>query len=101
MSDTTIVTTKVVAVLLADGWHRVVQGSFSVGALNFGAGADPGVLGFSFEAADVGNPYRPAALAGPLSSVLAVRQAASARQARELGHPAPRRWVHPAAEAVA
>ena len=101
MSDTTIITTNVIAVLLADGWHQVVHGSFSVGALNIGAGTDLGLLGFSCEEADTGSPYRPSALAGPLSSVLAVRQAASARQARELGHPAPRRWVHPAAEAVA
>ena len=101
MSDTTIVTTKVVAVLLADGWHRVVQGSFSVGALNFGAGADPGLLGFSCEEADTGSPYRPAALAGPLTSVLAVRQVASARHTRELGQPASRRWAHLAPEAVA
>jgi hypothetical protein len=75
MNGTTIATTNVVAVLLADGWHRVVQGSFSVGALGFGADADLGTPGCCFEEADHGSPYRPAALAGPLSSVLAVRLA--------------------------
>jgi hypothetical protein len=71
MSGTTIATSKVIAVLLADGWHRIIQGSFSVAALRFGAEADPGVLGFCCEEVDTGSPYRPAALAGPLNSVLA------------------------------
>ena len=35
MNDTQIAATKVVAVLLADGWHRIVPGSFSVGTLSF------------------------------------------------------------------
>ena len=59
MSGTTIAISRVVAVLLADGWHRIIQGSFSVAALRFGAEADPGVLGFRFEEADTGSPYRP------------------------------------------
>ena len=33
MNDTLIATTKVVAVLLADGWHRIVPGSFGVGPI--------------------------------------------------------------------
>ena len=75
MSDTTIAIAKVAAVLLADGWQRIVPGSFSVGALGFGAGTDPGVPGFCFEEADATSPYRrPAALAGPLDSIIAVRQ---------------------------
>jgi hypothetical protein len=92
MNGTTIATTNVVAVLLADGWHRVVQGSFSVGALGFGLHADPGTPGFCLEEADHGSPYRPATLAGPLSSILAVRLVTPARLTRELGRPA-RRWT--------
>ena len=101
MSGNDVTATRVVAVLLADGWHRIIQGSFSVAALRFGAEADPGVLGFCCEEADTGSPYRPATLAGPLNSVLAVRQVASARQTRELGHLATSRWAHSASEAVA
>jgi hypothetical protein len=82
MSRTMISPAGVVAILLADGWHRVVQGSFSVGALGFGAEADPGVLGFCFDEADNASPHRPAALAGPLTSILAVRQAARIRDIR-------------------
>jgi hypothetical protein len=103
MSSNMIAPATVVAVLLADGWHRVVRGSFSVGAMHFGAHADAGVLGFSFEEADNGSPYRPAALAGPLTSILAVRQAASAARHHpgELTRPATRHWTRPAPEAVA
>jgi hypothetical protein len=68
----------VVSVLLADGWHRVVPGSFSVGSLGLAAGADLGIRGFRFEEADTGSPYQPTVLAGPLDSVIAVRQAAPA-----------------------
>jgi hypothetical protein len=74
---------RVVAVLLADGWHRIVRGSFSVGPLGLGASADLGVPGFSFEEADAGSPYQPTTLAGPLDSIIAVRQATAA--ARRLG----------------
>jgi hypothetical protein len=69
---------RVIAVLLADGWHRIVPGSFRAGPLGFGAGADYGVPGFRFEEADAGSPYQPTALAGPLDSIIAVRQAAPA-----------------------
>ena len=65
MNDTQIATTTVVAVLLADGWHRIVPGSFSVGTLSFGAEAGPGTPGFRFEEADAGRPYQPTVLAGP------------------------------------
>jgi len=78
MSGTTVNPATVVAVLLADGWHRVVPGSFWVGALSFEAGAGPGTPGFRFEQAETGSPYRPATLAGPLRSIIAVRQVRSA-----------------------
>jgi hypothetical protein len=75
MSDNNVAAARVVAVPLADGWHRIVRGSFSVGPQSLGAGADPAVPGFRFEEADVGSPYQPALLAGPLDSIIAVRQA--------------------------
>jgi hypothetical protein len=78
MSDNDVAAARVVSVLLADGWHRIVRGSFSVGRQSFGAGADLGVPGFCFEEADTGSPYQPTALAGPLDSIIAVRQAAGA-----------------------
>ena len=74
MSDNEVAAARVVAVLLADGWHRIVPGSFSVGTLSFGAEAGPGTPGFRFEEADAGRPYQPTVLAGPLSSIIAVRQ---------------------------
>ena len=75
MNDTQIATTTVVAVLLADGWHRIVPGSFRVGPLSFEPEAGPGTPGFRFEEeAETGGPYRPATLAGPLHSIIAVRQ---------------------------
>jgi hypothetical protein len=74
----------VVAVLLADGWHRIVPSSFSVGPLGFGSVADPGVRGFRFEEASVGSPYQPTVLTGPLNSILAVRQVPPA--ARRVGY---------------
>jgi hypothetical protein len=86
MNDTLIATTKVVAVLLADGWHRIVPGSFRVGPLSFEAEAGPGTPGFRFEEeAETGSPYRPATLAGPLGSIIAVRQVAPAP--RRIGAP--------------
>ena len=86
MNDTQIATTTVVAVLLADGWHRIVPGSFSVGTMSFEAEAGPGTPGFRFEEeAGTGHPYRPATLAGPLGSIIAVRQVTPAR--RLLGDP--------------
>jgi hypothetical protein len=80
MSHNELAAPRVVAVLLADGWHRIVPGSFSVGPLGFGTGADLGGPGFRFEEADDGRPYRPTVLAGPLDSIIAVRQAAPAAQ---------------------
>ena len=65
---------RVVAVLLADGWHRIIPGSFRVGPLSFEAEAGPGTPGFRFEEADAGRPYQPTVLAGPLDSIIAVRQ---------------------------
>jgi hypothetical protein len=64
----------VVAVLLADGWHQVASGSFTIGALSFGDHDDRGVLGYRFEEISEASPYGPAALAGPLEALLAVRQ---------------------------
>jgi hypothetical protein len=78
MNDNDVTATAVIAVLLADGWHRIVPGSFRVGPLGFGDGADPGLAGFRFEEADAGRPYRPTLLAGPLHSIIAVRQVTSA-----------------------
>ena len=101
MSGTTIAPAKVVAVLLADGWHRIVAGSFSVGPLGFGSGSGPGTLGFRFEEADAGSPYRPTTLAGPLGSILAVRQVGAACHPAELARPASGRWTGSAPEAVA
>jgi hypothetical protein len=74
MSGNDVTATRVVAVLLADGWHRIVPGSFRVGPLSFGAEAGPGTPGFHFEEADAGRPYQPTVLAGPLGSIIAVRQ---------------------------
>lgn len=74
-----VVPEKVDAVLLADGWHQVALGSFTVGALGFGDGDDRGVLGYRFE--EIGNAslHKSATLAGPLDAVLAVRQVTSRR----------------------
>jgi hypothetical protein len=85
MSGNDIAVARVVAVLLADGWHRIVPGSFWVGPLGFGAEAHMGVPGFRFEEADAGRPYQPAVLAGPLGSIIAVRQVTPA--VRRLGDP--------------
>jgi hypothetical protein len=74
MNDNEGAGVTVIAVLLADGWHQIVPGSFSVGPLGLGAGAHLGVPGFRFEEADAGRPYRPTVLAGPLDSIIAVRQ---------------------------
>ena len=76
---------RVVAVLLADGWHRIIPGSFRVGPLSFEAEAGPGPPGFRFEEADAGRPYQPTVLAGPLGSIIAVRQVTPAL--RRIGDP--------------
>jgi hypothetical protein len=78
MSDNNVAGARVVAVLLADGWHRIIPGSFRVGPLSFGAEAGPGTPGFRFEEADAGRPYQPTMLAGPLDSIIAVRQVSPA-----------------------
>ena len=75
---------KVDAVLLADGWHKIALGSFTVGALSFGDG-DHGVLGYRFEEISDASLYRSATLAGPLSAVLAVRQVTSRRPLQQEG----------------
>jgi hypothetical protein len=64
-----VVPEKVVAVLLADGWHQVSSGSFTVGPL-FGTS----VPGFRFEEAGRVNTYGQVTLAGPLDTIRAVRQ---------------------------
>jgi len=92
MSGHDIVADRVVAVLLADGWHRIVRGSFRVGPMSFEAGADPGTPGFRFEEADAGRPYQPTVLAGPLDSIIAVRQVTPA--VRRLGDPDRVQAVH-------
>ena len=74
MSGNDVIAGRVISVLLADGWHRTVPGSFSVGPLGFGAAEDLGLPGFCFEEADAGSPYQPTVLAGPLHSIIAVRQ---------------------------
>jgi len=62
----------VVAVMLADGWHRVARGSLVISPVGFGPGADLGVPGFRF--AEVpGIPFQPTMLAGPVNSIIAVR----------------------------
>ena len=85
MNDKDVAAARVVAVLLADGWHSIVPGSFSVGPLSFGAGANLGVPGFRFAEAEAGRPYQPTMLAGPLDSIIAVRQVAPA--VRRIGEP--------------
>ena len=92
MSDNDVAAAGIVAVLLADGWHRIVRGSFSVGRQSFGAGADPGVPGFRFQEADAARPYRPTVLAGPLDSIIAVRQVSPA--VRRIGDQDRVRAVH-------
>ena len=90
MSDNDVAAGRVVAVLLADGWHRIVPGSFNIGSLSFEAEAGPGTPGFRFEEADAGRPYQPAVLAGPLDSIIAVRQVTPAL--RRIGDP-DRAWA--------
>jgi len=92
MSDNNIAVARVVAVLLVDGWHRVVPGSFRVGSLSFEAEACPGTPGFRFEEADADRPYQPAVLAGPLTSIIAVRQVT--QPVRRIGDPDRARAAH-------
>jgi hypothetical protein len=65
---------KVAAVLLADGWHRVFAGSFVVGSLGLGDDDHRGVLGYRFEEMNEASLHASATLAGPLDSIIAVRQ---------------------------
>ena len=97
MSDNDVAAARVIAVLLADGWHRIVRGSFSVGRQSFVAGADPGMPGFRFEEADLGSPCQPTVLAGPLDSIIAVRHAAPT--VRHLGDLDRARAAHPGHQA--
>ena len=83
MSDNDVAETRVIAVLLADGWHQIVPGSFSVGPLDLGVGADLALPGFRCAEADAGRPSQPTSLAGPLDSIIAVRQVTPA--VRRLG----------------
>jgi hypothetical protein len=83
MSGNDIAVGRVIAVLLADGWHRIVPGSFRAGPLSFGAEAGPGTPGFRFAEADAGRPYQPTVLAGPVDSIIAVRQVSPT--VREIG----------------
>jgi hypothetical protein len=85
MSGNDVACVRVVAVLLTDGWHTIVPGSFRVGQLSFEAEASPGTPGFRFEEADAGRPYQPTVMAGPLCSIIAVRQVTSA--VRRIGDP--------------
>jgi len=102
MSGIMVAPAKVAAVLLADGWHRVVRGSFSVGTLGFYDGADLDTPGFCFEEADHDSLYQPATLTGPVTSILAVRQAGSgARHPGGRARPAAGRWARSTPEAVA
>jgi len=74
MSNVIAANANVVAVLLADGWHQVVPGSFRVGPLGLGAHIELGRPGFRFDETRDGSPHRPASVAGPLDSIIAVRQ---------------------------
>jgi hypothetical protein len=76
---------KVDAVLLADGWHKVALGSFTVGALGFSQDDDRGTLGYCFEEIGTTSVDKSAMLAGPLDAVLAVRQVTPRRPLREQG----------------
>jgi len=101
MSTNDVAAAKVVAVLLADGWHRIVPSSFSVGPLGFGAGVNLGVPGFRFEEADDGRLYQPTVLTGPLDSIIAVRQVSpAARRVGDLDQARAARYGHRVDEAT-
>ena len=92
MNDNEGAGVTVIAVLLADGWHQIVPGSFRVGPVRFEAEAGPGMPGFRFQEADAARPYRPTVLAGPLDSIIAVRQVSPA--VRRIGDQDRVRTVH-------
>jgi hypothetical protein len=89
----------VVAVLLADGWHQVASGSFTIGALSFGDADNRGVLGYRFEEITEASPYGPATMAGPLEALLAVRQI-TPRGPRHWPQAVDRDWIQSADPAV-
>ena len=92
---------RVVAVLLADGWHQIIPSSFSVGPMGFGATTDLGVPGFRFEEADDGRLYQPTVLTGPLDSIIAVRQVSpAARRVGDLDQARAARYGHRVDEAT-
>jgi hypothetical protein len=74
MSNVIAANDNVVAVLLADGWHQVVPGSFSVALLGLDPRIELARPGFRFDEIRLGSPYRPTSLTGPLDSIIAVRQ---------------------------
>ena len=90
---------RVVAVLLADGWHQVASGSFAIGAFSFGDADDRGVLGYRFEEITEASPYGPATMAGPLEALLAVRQI-TPRGPRHWPQAVGRDWIQSADPAV-
>jgi hypothetical protein len=89
-----IVPDRVVGVLLADGWHRTVTGSFTIVPFEF-AGYDS-IVGYRFHEQDDASPYPPATLAGPLTAVLAIRQIGDTAAVRRPGTVAagPDGWSH-------
>ena len=98
MSEHDNPTGRVVSILLADGWHRIVTGSFTISPLRFGTDTDLGEPGFRFEEADAGSPYQPTVLIGPLHSILAIRQVTS--PVRNIGNPDRVRAAHNGHHAV-
>lgn len=66
---------RISAVLLPDGWHRVVLGSFRVGILSFDPGSGgAGAAGFRFEEMNPSPSQGSGLISGVLSSLLAVRE---------------------------
>ena len=90
---------NVVAVLLADGWHYVVPGSFTIGPLGFGV--DEYRLGYRFDEDDGDSAAadQPTSLTGALDTLLAVRQSRVRRPVTDTIEPArPLRRTVPAAQ---
>ena len=84
-------------ILLQDGWHVVVPGTLKTGkyALAEPNTPSPSTPGFAFREASG------AAIAGPLSSILAVRRTLAARTAEAKEPPAVRPQAAPAPPADA
>jgi hypothetical protein len=83
-----IVAETVVAVLLADGWHRVDPNSFGLDSYEFvesedgyvlHGGGDSGVCatGFSFMSDDLDQQGEQVFIQGPLTAILAVKTSSS------------------------